>query len=201
MMLTRWATSLFQQNARSVSGKISPHSPLSFHYREGRWTSWRFWVTPHLQLLHRVPFFKTSYRQFELFSYIYGKKDFRKRNIFFSPTYVFFLTLPHHWGLLAEQLSLRKGGQIRRQIQQIWIWAFRAVLEVGWLIEQCSLGILQRQENLTVTHLLHVVIGGIKNSIVKLLTSPKVSWNQVDFTWNQVACSVPSRSGKSPDVL
>lgn len=160
--------------------KISLHSSLWFHYREGKWTSWRFWGTLNRQLIHKVPFFKTSYRQFDLFSYSYGKKDFRKINIFFSPTYVSFLTLLHHWGLLAEELSLRQARWIRWQIQQIWIWAFKVVLEVGWFIEQCSLGILRRQESLTVTHLLHIVIGGIKNWIVKLLISPNVLWNQVD---------------------
>lgn len=134
MTLTRWSTSLFQWNTRSVSGKTSLHSSFWFHYKEGKWTSWRFWVTLNLQLIHKVPFFKTSYRQFDLFSYIYGKKDFRKINIFFSPTYVSFLTLPHHWGLLAEELSLRQGRWIRWQIQQNWIWAFKVVLEVGWFI-------------------------------------------------------------------
>lgn len=147
-VLTGWSISLLWQNAGSVSGKIPPCSPLSFLYREDKLTSWRFWVT--LQLIHKVPFFKILYGQFDLFSYPYCKKDFRKINLFFSPTDVFFLALPHHWGLTAEKLSLRQGGQIVWQNQQICIWAIQAVLEAGWLIEQYSLGILQRQENLTV---------------------------------------------------
>ena len=100
MVLTRRSASLFQQNVRLVNGKITPDSPFSFRYREGKLTSWRFWVT--LQLIHKVPFFRTSYRQFGLFSYIYSKNDFRKTNIFVSPTYVFVLILPHHWVLLPE---------------------------------------------------------------------------------------------------
>lgn len=155
-------------------------------------TSWRFWKTLHLQLIHKVWFKKISYRHFDIFLYNYGKKDFRKINtFFFHLCFLSISSLPSRspsWGIVMRQSANKTANSANLD--------FQTILDVGWLIEQGSLEILQRQENLTVLHLLHVAVGGIKNWTVKLLTSPKVSCNQVDD-----CMSPPSHLGLAKSLM
>lgn len=159
--------------------KISPHSSLSFHYSEGRWISWRCWVTLHLQLIHKIPFFKTSFRQFDLFLYIYGKKYFRKINIFFS--HACFLSNSFSslrspsWGVIPETGKANEMANLAN----LYL-GFQSCVRSRMAYTEMVTGNFTNARDLTVTHLLHVVIRTIKNWIVKLLTSPKISWNQAD---------------------